>query len=350
MIKASGIKKTLNFNDRMSVYGLAKEQEKTQSSSSDKNLVELDVSDLIEDPDNLRIYGDYNSGGLSEAIIKDGFTEAIVAYPYNGKYRVQSGHRRLSAAKKANLSKVHVIVVKAPTSDSERIRRLIASNLHERKITPMIIAREAKELMDINRKELSKLSEKVSEGEVHELTAKDLELSVSHLSKYLSLLELTPKLQRVINNEEISWSALIGAKKLTTAQQESLATWISLNPTATRNDIVERIDYMSHLKLFDDEEYEEKRSKTKELLNGIWEEEAKLKEKIDKENNTEHKADVPKKKINGAIRIKKSSDLLKECLSENARFKKKEIPNVIKELNSMKEMIDKKISELSNLN
>lgn len=343
MLKPSGIKskKNITYNDRMSIYAVAKEQEET---ASGKRLVTMPVDDILEDPDNKRIYGEYNSFGLSEAIEKDGFTEPIIVYPYDGKYMIQSGHRRLSAAKNAGLSEVSVVVVEAPQTDAERIRRLIASNLHERTMTPLIIAREAKELAEVHRAELSMLGP-VMEGDVQALTAQDLEISASHLSKYLALLELIPELQEEAEKEEVSWSALSSAKKLTEYQQKMLAKWIvsqgKIKPI-TRTDLLDEIAYLDNACFSEDAEA--RKEKTKNILSGIW---ANSQEAS---NGAEDKPVAEKaKKINGSIRIRRSSELLRESLQPTARFKKREIPSVIKELNEMKELIEEKLRQLNEL-
>lgn len=342
MLKTSTIKskKNVSYNGRMSIYAIADKQEEAVNG---KKLVSLQVSDIIEDPDNKRIYGDYNSSGLADAIEKDGFTEPIIVYPYDGKYMIQSGHRRLSAAKYAGLSDVSVIVVEAPKTNSERIRRLIASNLHERSMTPMIIAREAKELADVHREELSQLGP-VMERDVQTLTAQDLEISTSHLSKYLSLLELVPELQELADNEEISWSALSSAKKLTEYQQKMLAKWIALQTkigSVTRSELLDKIDYYDNV--FFNEDAEKRAEHNKNLLSGIW---------ADSEAATQDTGAVAAaraKRINGSKRILRSSELLRESLQPNARFKKREIPGVVKELNEMKELIEEKLRQLNEI-
>lgn len=342
MLKPSEIKakKKVTYNDRMSIYAVAKAEEETVNG---KKLVSMPIGDILEDPDNKRIYGDYNSTGLSEAIEKDGFTEPIIVYPYEGKYMIQSGHRRLAAATNAGLTDVSVIIVEAPKSNSERIRRLIASNLHERSITPLIIAREAKELAEVHREELSLLGP-VMERDVQALTAQDLEISPSHLSKYLSLLELIPELQDAADSEEVSWSALSSAKKLTDYQQKMLAQWISVQTKIspiTRADLLDKIDYFDNVCFSEDAV--KRGEKHKSLLAGIWAETESASE------NTDEKKDDKTKRINGSIRIRRSSELLRESLQPNARFKKREIPGVVKELNAMKELIEEKIKQLNEL-
>lgn len=342
MLKPSNIKskKNITYNDRMSIYAVAKAEEENVSG---KKLVTMQISDILEDPDNKRIYGDYNSSGLSEAIEKDGFTEPIIVYPYDGKYMIQSGHRRLSAALSAGLSEVSVIVVEAPKSNSERIRRLIASNLHERSITPLIIAREAKELNEVHREELALLGP-IMERDVMALTAQDLEISSSHLSKYLGLLELIPELQELANSEDVSWSTLSSAKKLTEYQQKMLAKWISVQnkiSPITRAELLDKIEYLNNACFSEDAQKRDERSK--DLLSGIW---ANTESDSD---STETATEEKSKRINGSIRIRKSSDLLRESLLPNARFKKREIPGIIKELNSMKELIDEKLKQLDEL-
>ena len=111
--------------------------------------VTMSVDMIDEDRDNKEIYGEYETDGLAESIEENGYQGSpIIVYPEKGRYTVQSGHRTLEAAKKAGRTYVPVLVTDAPQNDIERRKKLILSNLHGRRYTPLRMARQAQYLFD----------------------------------------------------------------------------------------------------------------------------------------------------------------------------------------------------------
>ena len=107
---------------------------------------------LLDDPDNELIYGSDPDEELVDAMRRYGFQGVILAYPTgNGKYMIEAGHRRRSAARKAGLKEYRVYETVPPASDSERRMRLLMSNLHSRKESPMKLAKIAQNLYETHR-------------------------------------------------------------------------------------------------------------------------------------------------------------------------------------------------------
>ena len=58
---------------------------------------------LIDDPDNIKTYGQYEIENLTEVMKEYGFQGVILAYPIgNDKYQIESGHRRRVAGRRKN--------------------------------------------------------------------------------------------------------------------------------------------------------------------------------------------------------------------------------------------------------
>ena len=104
--------------------------------------------DLVDDPDNITVYGsEYQIDNLAEVMKEYGFQGVILAYPIEGgKYRIESGHRRRLAARKAGIETIPVLETVPPKTEYERKRRLFGANLLERDKNPIITARVADNL------------------------------------------------------------------------------------------------------------------------------------------------------------------------------------------------------------
>ena len=192
--------------------------------------VTMSVDMIDEDRDNKEIYGEYETDGLAESIEENGYQGSpIIVYPEKGRYTVQSGHRTLEAAKKAGRTYVPVLVTDAPQNDIERRKKLILSNLHGRRYTPLRMARQAQYLFDTYKMEqkLNRAEGREQEGKLLEKVASDLEISTSQVTKYRQLLQLNGRLQQMADSGMVSWSALAKASQLTAAQQDALVSKIT---------------------------------------------------------------------------------------------------------------------------
>ena len=183
---------------------------------------------LLDDPDNEVIYGSDPDEELVEAMRKYGFQGVILAYPIgNGKFMIEAGHRRRSAARKAGLTEYRVYETAKPASDSERRMRLLMSNLHSRKESPMKLAKIAQNLYETHQMiiEEKKKNGTLQEGEItalNRLVAADMEMNDSTVERYRALLKLIPPLQRLADSGDYSWSDISTASPLNKERQKIL--------------------------------------------------------------------------------------------------------------------------------
>ena len=190
----------------------------------------LDDDMLIDDPLNVQINGENDEKeieDLAQSMRTYGFQGLILAYPYNGKYQIESGHRRREAARRAGITTYTVYMTETPKSDWERRMRLHLGNLHTRKEKPMRIARIAQDLylthqMEIKEKKEKNLLEDGAVTSLNELVAADLSMDFKSIQKYRALIKLIPELQEMADSEEYSWSALSGASTLNEDMQKKL--------------------------------------------------------------------------------------------------------------------------------
>ena len=303
-------------------------------------VIELDPKELMDDPENKEIYTHDDVTGLTEAMKEGGMFGVIMAYPYKGGYRIESGHRRKQAAIEAGLDKVPVLVTEPPKDDIERRKRLVQANLHLRNYDPMTYAREAEHLYNTFVEENKQLS---AQGITHtqspaEKAAANLEISASQVSRYRKLLKLPEKLQKLLEeNPEMPWSAFADATELTDTQADFL---------------YQRI--MSEMKLYGESAITAKfvRQQVVECAKFKGSPEAFNREVLAK-YELEAKEDAPAKKgtknrrLNGATSIHKGCSMIIDSLDPSLSYIKEiQQENALTELKNLSAYLQEKIAEI----
>ena len=296
-----------------------------------ESIIHVTDDQLVDDPSNISLYGEYEVEELSEIMKNRGFQGVILAYPVgDGKYMIEAGHRRRYAAKKAGFSTYPVLVTQTPETEFERVLRLTGANLHNRpELKPMQMANLAQTLYQAHKEELSYKREKglLREDEItslNELVALDLEMTVKNVEKYRRLLNLIPELQEIVDKPEYPWSYIAEASNLPVEKQKMLEKAIlererggkKNGPTTWIKTLIK--------KLKNDQEIEN--------IDGIKE--------------TDNSGARVRRK-NGTKVVLKTAKELHEVLDKDALFKKEEIPEVISVLMGLKESIEAKIDILN---
>ena len=326
---------------------------------------ELSVAEIIEDPDNRQVFGLYETDGLSMSISENGFQGAVLVYPFKGKYRLQSGHRSLEAAKKAGYKTVPAIISSPPETEIERRKNLIIPNTHERDKTPMRMARMVAyhfETLEMEKKAQLEEGKEPSNPNITDKTALDLEISPAQVTKYRALLKLIPALQRLADKRTIPWSALVtsGAGKLTEDQQRLLAkrlNGLSLmegSENITAKKVRQEVFEISHIipsgmsdttsfDRFDTSLY------SNELTEEISLSEKEFKKKANSKGTGKKEKKTRKRRKNGYLAIKKSSHLLNDGFDSNALIKQEDRPKCLEYLRAMRKLIDENIGRFESL-
>lgn len=327
------------------------EQEDLKQITEEMNVQDLDQSlasklkylpddMLVDDPINTEVYGELEVNELAEDMKQYGFQGVILAYPYQGKYRIESGHRRRYAGRKAGIKEYPVFITDPPVAEWERALRLGRANLHSRNRTPMIIAKETQFLYYAHEEEQRAKKEAGSEYEksIIQLVAQDLEISTSQVSKYKALLNLIPELQKLADNG-ISWSTLSAASTMTKYAQEMLYRRINGRLKLYNKDGVTRTwleKEISELKYVREERgYQFDRND----IALYPEKEKKRKEELEKKTQRVRRR-------NGTKAILKNAKELCEVLEGDAIYKTSEIPVVIKKLEELQRSIQTKLKYL----
>lgn len=316
----------------------------TAETSTYINVIELDPKELIPDPENKEVYTKNEVEGLAESMREDGFFGIILAYPYEGKYKIESGHRRTEAAIKAGLKSVLVMVTKPPKDDIDRRKRLMRANLHNRAdYYPMVRARAADYLFTTYEEENKQLA---AEGKQVNLTpvekaARALEISTSNVSRYRKLLKLSEKLQNLLDEyTDLPWTSFLEATELTEEQGNILYKRIlsqiklhgdsaaDVTANFVRQQIIECSKFKGVGEAFD-------RSLLKK-----YEVEA---EEMPKEKASKYR------RQNGALSIHKACNLIKNSLDPSLSYiKETRQEEALEELKDLQKYLNNKIAEIEN--
>lgn len=290
--------------------------------------MQLEAGLLITDEDNIKIYGNDEQESiiaLSEDMKKNGFKGAILAYPIideygDKKYQIESGHRRFKAAKLAGITTIPVIITDKPQTDSERKIRLISMNLHSREsLKPTVMAKVIETLFEANKSELERNGLESNYNAVKTVVAAQVELSTKSVEKYRQISKMTQRLQNLAD-EGIAWSALINASSLPEDKQQYIAYKIE--------EELERVG--------------------RDNITRVWV--VKLIDNIKKSEPDEEEEQVPKIKVkrrNGSKILTRCVNDMTDIINGNAVFKDTQKQEALDNLQKIKELVDKKIAELS---
>ena len=298
--------------------------------------------DLVDDPDNITVYGnEYQIDNLAEVMKEYGFQGVILAYPIEGgKYRIESGHRRRLAARKAGIETIPVLETVPPKTEYERKRRLFGANLLERDKNPIITAKVAYNLYytfrdEYEYKRKNDLLDKdeagniIESGDIIKKVSGFMGLDVRTITKYRTLLKLIPKLQEMAASKEYSWTALTDAVTLSDQKQEELVCDIQNEPEpVTKTWIIKKCRELKQEEIENDQ-----KKKAQEI----------------------EQTNIPKSKATGYIKpkvatkkIKKYSSELTEVLKDEYVIPEKDLEQTINELEDLNKIISEKIEILMN--
>ncbi len=127
---------------------------------------------------------------LAESIKAEGILQPLVVTPKNGHYLIVCGERRYRAAKLVQLAELPCIV-RANLDDKAILELSITENLQREDLTPIDEAKAIKALID-------------KCGYSQHQVSKRLGISVASVNIKLSLLNLTPDLQKDIKKGQLS--------------------------------------------------------------------------------------------------------------------------------------------------
>jgi ParB family chromosome partitioning protein len=188
---------------------------KTQAVVGTQNIVAIPLDQIKPDPDNDKIFKMENIDTLEKAFNEEGFIGAIeVTKEGDNDYEIVSGHRRFQAAKNSGRKTIPCIVL-PKLSDKDRAKRLINSNLLQRKKTPLTFAK----MLSYHK---AKIADHKEGAAWRKEAAEYFKLSEAQVFRYQKILELIPELQDLCDTEGFPWTVLVSAGSLPKKIQEKI--------------------------------------------------------------------------------------------------------------------------------
>lgn len=287
---------------------------------------------LLDDPENKEFYGENYVENLAKVIQEKGFQGVILAYPFEGKYRIEAGHRRREAGRLAGMTEFPVLVTKTPEFDWERTQRLLMANQQNREEKPMSKAREAEGFFraikeEIKYKRQNGLLDANENIQINDLVAISMGMDKKTVELYRRLVKLIPELQELVDSKEYAMSALATASNLDAEKQKELYELIIQKTNKSGAESVRRdwiMDTVSRLKA--EAGYEE----------------------ISMEQVETQESKKTKRK-NCLRVVTKCTKELKVVLENDSVVKKKEIDILLNTLEELRTSIDNKMQELNEM-
>ncbi len=114
--------------------------------NTENKLIMIPIDKLFPHPDNPRKdVGDVTE--LAESIKHSGIMQNLTVVPYEGGYRVVIGHRRLAAARKAELTELPCMI--ADMSHKEQCATMLSENMQRVDLTPIEQAQGVQMMLDL---------------------------------------------------------------------------------------------------------------------------------------------------------------------------------------------------------
>ena len=191
-------------------------------------IVQIPLSKLKPNPDNVKIFNMAKIDSLAQSIEKDGFIGAIEVIKVDkDTYEILSGHRRYEAMKLLKKKEIPAIVHE-DIDDITKSRTLLSANINNRELTAMDKARAINYYIE----HVSKPS-----GSTNTIddAAAFFSISKSSVKNYRKLTKFSKKLQAVLEENLISYTGLVDdVTNFDAKTQDKLAE--SIRQAVTEND------------------------------------------------------------------------------------------------------------------
>lgn len=177
--------------------------------------VNLPMELIDEHPDNEKVF---NMDFIQELadVMAERYYGAIEVYQKDdGRFEILSGHRRYRARKLNGDKTIPAIISEKPT-EIERAKRLICSNIHNRRLTPLDYARSIDYYID------NVLVPSGFSGDKTKECSRVFMISVTHIKRYRAINKMIPQLKDLLVNTSFPFTALDGARTFSEEEQLKL--------------------------------------------------------------------------------------------------------------------------------
>ena len=174
--------------------------------------------DQIEyNPANTKIFNMDDIEHLAKTIKEEGYNDPILVFKNkNGKYEILSGHRRYEAMKLLGENTIPSNILPEIPSETKKDLILLSSNIANRKLAPLDMARAIEFYKGILDRDPS------FKGNKKAAAAEYFGISQSNVQRYSVILKLIPELQEYCKKPNFPYSSLSKAANLSKEEQKEL--------------------------------------------------------------------------------------------------------------------------------
>lgn len=199
----------LNFKSTASKTMVDNVMKKVDETELDNKKRDIPLDQIDLNPDNEGIFGYADVAHLASRIKENGFYGAIDVYAKkDGRYEISSGHRRYLACKSLGMATIPCIV-SAEVNDVEKAKHLIEGNIHNRVMTPYMMAKAIKYYDDNVVSKMKKELKKETGLFKRQYIAEIFNISETSVQRFLSILKLIPELQELTNTPNMAYTNII---------------------------------------------------------------------------------------------------------------------------------------------
>lgn len=174
--------------------------------------------DQIEyNPVNTKIFNMDDIEHLAKTIKEEGYNDPILVFKNkNGRYEILSGHRRYEAMKLLGENTIPSNILPEIPSETKKDLILLSSNIANRKLAPLDMARAIEFYKGILDRDPS------FKGNKKAAAAEYFGISQSNVQRYSVILKLIPELQEYCKKPNFPYSSLSKAANLSKKEQKEL--------------------------------------------------------------------------------------------------------------------------------
>lgn len=184
---------------------LTEAEKKTKQMLNTQVIVELPMEQIVENPDNERLFGLDKIDKLADTIEDEGFSGAIEVIKIgNDNYEISAGHRRFAAMKELGKTTIPAIII-PEKNESDKAKHLLSSNINNREITPLMYSRMIPYYVE------KVLKPQKFKGDKRKELARFFGMSEAQIQRFTRLSKLIPELQKLTENPHFPWSRIMKA-------------------------------------------------------------------------------------------------------------------------------------------
>jgi len=178
---------------------------------------DIAIDQIDYNPKNTAIFNMGEIERLASRIKEEGYNDPILVFMKDdGRYEILSGHRRYEAMKYLGEKSIPGNIITEKLSDSQKDLILLSSNIANRKLAPLDMARAIEFYKGILDRDPN------FKGNKKAATAEYFGITQSNVQRYSVILKLIPELQAYCKKPNFPYSSLSKAANLTKEEQKEL--------------------------------------------------------------------------------------------------------------------------------